>query len=298
MKWLISKKERMPMQRPPFDLIQPDETGTAVIFASPHSGREYPAAFVESAQLDELALRSSEDAFVDRLYGAAPEYGAPLLAARVPRAVVDFNRAPDELDPALIEGVRTPRRNPRVASGLGVIPRVVAAGRQIRCGKMALDEANQRLQNFYFPYHAALRDLVSSAQARFGFAVLIDCHSMPREALTNSAYAFKRRPDVVLGDRFGTTCAPEIMDAIESIFQEAGLNTARNLPFAGAHVIAAYGLPQKGQHAVQVEIDRSLYMNERLIEPRADFPEFQAKMTDIVRRLADLGRQEWKIAAQ
>ncbi|NOX72421.1 MAG: N-formylglutamate amidohydrolase, partial [Alphaproteobacteria bacterium] len=221
------------MARKPYILTMPENRDTAAVFTSPHSGRDYPWSFIRESQLDEKTIRSSEDAFVDRLYDMAPEFGAPLLCAAMPRAFVDVNRDAGDLDPALIYGVRQKGHNPRITSGLGVIPRVVGNSREIRRGKMGMYEAQQRLADFYHPYHEKLHDLLSEAREDFGFALLLDCHSMPRDALSATSYAFKKKPDIVLGDRFGAACAPELMEAVEKIFQGAGLEVSRNLPFAG-----------------------------------------------------------------
>jgi len=286
------------MQHPPFQLKIPATRSTAVVFAAPHSGRDYPWAFIRDSVLDEVTIRSSEDAYIDLLFETVPNAGAPFLICNVPRAYVDMNRAADELDPALIHDVRQSVINPRVASGLGVIPRVVANGRAIRRGKITLAEAQARLDHSYFPYHDTLARLLTEARDLFGFGLLFDCHSMPREALTSTSYAFSVRPDVVLGDRFGAACDPGIIEAAEAVFQAAGLRTARNLPFAGAFVAQKYGKPKNHQHVVQIEIDRSLYMDEALIEPRADFAAFQAVIAQVVTGLADIGRQDIRLAAQ
>ena len=281
---------------PPFRLSQPGQRTTAVVFASPHSGRDYSRAFLDRAALDPRAIRSSEDAFVDDLFACAPRHGAPLLAAVAPRAYVDVNRAPDELDPALIEGVRRAGHNPRVSSGLGVIPRVVAGGRCIYASRLTLAEARGRIDGFWQPYHAALRGLMAESREAFGEAILIDCHSMPHEAVDG---ARSMRPDVVLGDRFGAAAAPGVVERIETAFRRAGLRVARNAPFAGAYVAQAYGRPAYGSHAIQIEIDRALYMDEARIEPRADFAEFAALIEGIVTEVCAIGRgQSVPLAAE
>jgi len=281
-----------------FNLIRPKRRSTAVVFASPHSGRAYPWGFIRSSQLDEVTIRSSEDAFIDQLFEAAPSYGAPLLVALAPRAYVDLNRSEDELDPALILGLQKRRQNPRVAAGLGVIPRVVANGREIRSGKITLAEARTRMNVFYHPYHQTLRALMDESHAAFGKAILFDCHSMPHAALTATSYAFERKPEIVLGDRFGASCAPEIIDAAARLFEAAGLRVSRNLPFAGAYVTQTYGKPEKGMHALQIEIDRALYMDEQTIQPSRDFGAFRQLIGDVVGHLANLGRGEIKLAAE
>jgi len=295
------------MRIPAFRLLSPARRTTAVVFASPHSGRAYPPDFLRAAGLSPRLLRSSEDAFVDRLFAAAPACGAPLLLAQAPRAYVDLNRGPDELDPELIEGVARGGHNPRVASGLGVIPRVVAGGRVIRQGRITRAEAEARIAGWWQPYHARLQGLLDEARADFGTAILIDCHSMPHEviaggppagaAMAGAAQAggllrAARRPEVVLGDRFGASAAPGIVDRLAAAFEGAGLVVARNTPFAGAYVTRHYGRPSRGQHAVQVEIDRSLYMDERRVEPNADFEAFRTLMAGIVAGIAAIGRPD------
>lgn len=256
-----------------------------MIFASPHSGRDYAAAFLRQAVLDRQAIRSSEDAFVDRLFDMAPGLGAALLSARAPRAYIDLNRAADELDPAVIEGIQRAPHNPRVSSGLGVIPRVVAGGRAIYRGKLTLAEAEDRIVRFWHPYHHALAALIEDTRKTFGTAVLIDCHSMPHEAIEAHTRAGQPRPEVVLGDRFGVAAGREVMDHVEAAFAGAGLRVVRNAPFAGAYVAQAYGRPSRGVHVVQVEIDRALYMDEVRVEPSADFDSFRAKIADVVTEL-------------
>jgi len=279
-------------------LSEPDQPTTAAVFASPHSGRHYPWSFIRDSQLDEVTIRSSEDAFVDRLFESVPRQGATLLAAEVPRAFVDLNRAPDELDPALIAGVRQKGHNARISSGLGVIPRVVAGAREIRQGKISLTEARSRLERYYHPYHAKLADLMERNHRLFGRAILFDCHSMPHEAITSTAYAYGRPPDIVLGDRFGATASPDLTEAVETVFRDAGLTVSRNLPFAGAHVVQTYGKPALERHAIQIEIDRALYLDEANIRPNDNFDALQATLEKVVARLVVLGREALPLAAQ
>ena len=277
---------------PAYRIDLPERRLTSVVFATPHSGADYSSEFLSRAELDATEIRSSEDAFVDKLFASAPLCGAAILMARVPRAYVDLNRAPEELDPALIEGVGKGSNNPRVASGLGVIPRVVANGRAIYRGKMSIDEAHGRIEGYWRPYHDALQTLLDENHRSFGEAILVDCHSMPREALTQLGARPAGRPEIVIGDRFGSTAARHLVDEIESIFSEAGLRVARNIPFAGAHILQAYGRPSRGQHAIQIEIDRSIYMDEEAIAPSADFDAFQALMDGVVERIAQMGAPE------
>lgn len=278
------------MHHTAFDLFMPTRRDTAAVFASPHSGRDYPACFVEGSPLDRHVLRSSEDAFVDLLFGSAPDHGAPLLAARAPRAWVDMNRSPDELDPALIEGVPRSLVNPRVASGLGVIPRVVAGGRVIHRGRITAAEAQERLAVAWHPYHDALKTLMRDTRSAFGSVLLVDCHSMPHEAISAHTGPGRRIPDVVLGDRHGAACSVQVIDAVETAFRNAGFHVVRNSPFAGAYISQAYGRPSIGQHVVQVEIDRRLYMDEGRITPSADFEAVRRRLSLVVSELAEFGR--------
>ncbi|MEM7521106.1 MAG: N-formylglutamate amidohydrolase [Pseudomonadota bacterium] len=281
-----------------YHVTEPQALRSCVVFASPHSGREYPAAFLRATVLDEHAVRSSEDAFVDQLFAPAPEFGAAFLSAGAPRAFVDLNRAYDELDPALIEGVRRAGHNPRIASGLGVIPRVVANGRAIYRGKLSRSEAEERIALYWKPYHTKLQALLDAAHQRHGQAVLIDCHSMPREAIDGVVKAGMKRPDVVLGDRFGAAASGDVVDRVEAAFVGAGFTVTRNTPFAGAYITQAYGRPARGQHAVQVEIDRSLYMNETLIRPNGTFEEVRTALRQVVAEIARIGEGRVPLAAE
>jgi N-formylglutamate deformylase len=248
--------------------------------------------------LDQHSIRTSEDAFVDRLFDGATQVGAPFLKAGAPRAFVDLNRSADELDPALIEDVKGGGHNPRIASGLGVIPRVVANGRIIYSGKIPLEEAQARISGYYRPYHAALQRLLDESRRLFGEAILIDCHSMPHEAVEGVARSGKPRPEGVLGDRFGAAADSDIVDRIETAFLRAGLKVARNAPFAGAYITSHYGRPSRRQHAVQIEIDRSLYMNEQLIRPNNNFDAFRTLMQQVTAEVAEIGAQPQRLAAE
>ena len=267
----------------------PKTRSNCVVFSSPHSGRAYSAQFLRKSILDVHTIRSSEDAFVDDLFEAVPDHGSPLLLATAPRAYVDLNRSADELDPALIKGIRNASYNPRIVSGLGVIPRVVANARCIYRGKLTMAEAEERLNSCWHPYHSKLQELLAQTHARFGEAILIDCHSMPHEALDNLAKTMPRRPDVVLGDRFGAAASGEVMDMLEAAFADEGLRVVRNVPFAGAYTTQHYGRPSRRQHVVQVEIDRSLYMNEQMIRPNGNFKAMQAAVTRVIAKITAFG---------
>lgn len=281
-----------------YTLVRPMLRDTSVIFSSPHSGREYSAAFLAASGLDPLTIRSSEDAFVDQIFAPASDFGAPLLAARMPRAFLDLNRASDELDPAVVEGVTRTAHNPRVSSGLGVIPRVVANGRPIYTGKIRLAEAEARIARYWQPYHSALDALLCESHASFGEAVLIDCHSMPHEAIEAHIRPGHPRPDVVVGDRFGAAAGREIVERVEAAFAGAGLRVVRNAPFAGAYIAQAYGRPSRHQHVVQIEIDRALYMDESQIVPRSDIAGFLELMSKVIADIADIGRRRGALAAE
>lgn len=283
---------------PAYNLFMPDLRTTSVVFASPHSGREYPWSFVRRTVLDERTLRSSEDAFVDRLFDAAPQHGAPLLTAIAPRAWIDVNRASDELDPALIEDVQRGTHNPRVASGLGVVPRVVANGRSIYRGKISRQEADARIEEFWKPWHQALATLMDDSLALYGESILIDCHSMPHEAIETISHPRGSRPEIVLGDRFGAASGSDVVDKIEAALNAAGLRVARNAPFAGAFVTQNYGRPARNRHVVQMEIDRSLYMNEQHIRPNNNFAPFKALIDRVVADVTDIGRADLQMAAE
>lgn len=268
-----------------FDLTRPPHWRSGVIFASPHSGRVYPDWFLAESRLDPLLLRSSEDAFVDRLIASALGHGAVLMTARVPRCVVDLNRGPDEIDPLVVSGVAPAALNPRIMAGLGVIPRVVSQGRAIYDRPIPRAEAERRIDRFWRPYHHALSGLIDEAVARFGGAVLIDMHSMPRDAL---AHLPRPRPEFVLGDRNGGSASARIATEAAAAIQAEGFRLRRNSPFSGAYIAETYGRPRLNVHVLQLELDRSLYMNERMVEPRVDFGAFAARFDRILKQLANL----------
>ncbi|SFB04004.1 N-formylglutamate amidohydrolase [Poseidonocella pacifica] len=286
------------MTKAAYILHQPRTRQTSVVFSSPHSGCDYPASFLEQSTLDEHSIRSSEDAFVDQLIGSVTDYGAPLLSAVAPRAYLDLNRSAEELDPALIEGVRKLSHNPRVASGLGVIPRVVAGGRAIYSGKITQDEADRRISRHWYPYHERLRQLLTESHALFDEAILVDVHSMPHEAIEGIGRVGAPRPDVVIGDRFGASAGAGIVEQVEQALRGAGLRVARNAPFAGAYIVQTYGRPARNQHALQIEIDRSLYMDEREIRPNENFEEVRALLSGVMAEIAAIGQERLPLAAE
>jgi N-formylglutamate amidohydrolase len=249
------------------EVLRPDALTTPFIFSSPHSGRRYPAELLRMSRLDRHLLRQSEDGYVDLLFAAAPQFGAPLLRALFPRAWVDVNRARDELDQRMFADPlpsNADTRSTRVRAGLGVIPRIVADGQDIYDRKLRFFEARRRLADCYDTYHRELGGLINAARARFGCAVLIDCHSMP----SAGAIPFRdnERPlDIVLGDRFGASCSGAITALAEATLTGLGFRVSRNAPYAGGHVASAYGRPHEGVHVLQIEINRALYLDERRI---------------------------------
>jgi len=263
----------------PFRILRPARQTLPFVFASPHSGRIYPASLVEKSRLSALNLRRSEDAFVDELFAGAPGLGAPLIAARFPRAYCDVNRGAGELDPAMFSAplaVAADAPSPRVQAGLGVIPRIVRDGAEIYRGKLSPDEARTRIEFLHRPYHLALARLVEETLARFGAAIVIDCHSMP------SALAV---PDIVLGDRYGASAPPALTAWTENAFAGAGFSIVRNSPYAGGYTTALYGQSDVNCHALQIEINRSLYLEEDSMMRRVCFDAIQKRLTDALIKL-------------
>lgn len=267
----------------PFVLNRPANWTSGVIFSSPHSGSEYPDWFLESTSLPMSALRSSEDAFVDRLISCAPEFGAVALAARMPRCLIDLNRGPDEIDPLIVRGVARHPLNQRTIAGLGVIPRVVSQGRTIHDRPITRFEAERRIDTYWRPYHQIMNSLISEALAKFGQAIVIDMHSMPREALS---HLHGERPEFVLGNRYGLSAAARVLDIIAHAIEIEGWSIRRNSPFSGAYICSTYGRPGQNVHVVQVEIDRSLYMDEARILPLPSFDAFASRLNNVIRKLA------------
>lgn len=278
-----------------FDIRSPEPHTVPLVFASPHSGNDYPADFVAGARLDPVALRRSEDGFVDDLFAAAPAYGAPLLRALFPRAFIDANREPFELDQAMFSD-RLPdyvnTESSRVAAGLGTIAKVVSSGQDIYPSKLTFAEAAARIDSYYRPYHKALETLIGETRRKFGYCVVVDCHSMPSIGGPLDPDAGRGRADFIIGDCFGTTCAPYISDAIERTIAGFGYAVARNKPFAGGFTTRHYGQPHDGVHTVQIEINRALYMDELNIRKNDNFDRVAAQMTDVVAALAHLTAQD------
>lgn len=279
---------------PMVKLAMPREQTAPVVFASPHSGRDYPAAFVASSRLDPETLRRSEDSFVDELFGSAPEHGAPLIAAQFPRAYCDPNREPYELDPSMFSDPLPQfanTRSPRVAAGLGTIARVVSSGAEIYGGKLRLAEAEQRIAECYRPYHDRLGQLVADTKARYGWSLLVDCHSMPSVGGPMDRDTGINRVDMVLGDCFGAACASIVTQTAEDSLRAMGYRVVRNTPYAGGFTTRHYGQPRQGSHALQIEINRSLYMDERSHQPNAGFGRLQSHLDQVIAALVGLARE-------
>ena len=270
---------------PPFTVRCAAEQRVPFVFNSPHSGRFYPPRFLAMSRLDAAAIRRSEDCYVDELFAGAVGLGAPLLAANFPRAYLDANREPWELDPRMFcepLPAHANARSARVAGGLGTVPRLVGEGQEIYAGKLPVSEAVLRVETVYKPYHERLKRLLAGTHARFGFAVLIDCHSMPASIRLGDSGV---RPDFIVGDRFGVACAPALSEAAIEILSGMGYAVAHNKPYAGGFITEHYGRPAKGQHALQIEVNRGLYMDERTFERTAGFA---ALASDLTRFAADV----------
>lgn len=267
------------LEKSPVRLVRPPVQRLPFVFASPHSGRTYPQDFVTASALSPLALRRSEDAYVDELFGAVVEFGCPFVTAEFPRAYVDVNRAPGELDPDMFDAplevaVETP--GPRVQAGLGVIPRVVRDGIGIYRGRLDPGEAERRLALLYRPYHAALATLVEETWQRFGCVVVIDCHSMP---------SIPAVPEMVFGDCHGTAATPALIRHVERAFSAQGFATARNAPYAGGYTTHLYARRDVGVHALQIEINRALYLDEEAVTKAARFAGIKGRITAALRQL-------------
>lgn len=273
---------------PPFDIVEPAIWRAPIIFNSPHSGSIYPQEFLDASRIDVVALRRSEDSFVDELIADLSARGFPVVRVHFPRSYVDVNREPYELDPRMFNG-RLPSfantRSMRVAGGLGTIPRVVGDGQEIYRERLEVDDALTRIETLYKPYHRALRRLINQAHQRFGTAILIDCHSMPSIGISRDE---PRRPDIVVGDRYGTSCAGIVAETVEASFGRLGYSHGRNRPYAGGFITEHYGNPASGLHAVQIELNRAIYMDERRRERTARFGRIAADFAVLAEALTQL----------
>lgn len=277
---------------PPFEITEPAETRGPVLFNSPHSGSTYPREFLATSRLDIATLRRSEDSFVDELIAGVVARGYPLMRAHFPRCFVDVNREPYELDPRMFEG-RVPAfantRSMRVAGGLGTVARVVGDAQEIYDQRIPVNDALRRIETLYKPYHRALRQLFTRLHRDFGAAVLVDCHSMPSTA---GARDERPRPEFVLGDRYGTSCIGVVGETVEKTLRGMGYTVSRNKPYAGGFITEHYGNPAAGLHAIQLEINRALYMDERRYERSPSFARLAADMETLAMRLGDIPLEE------
>ncbi|CDZ53787.1 N-formylglutamate amidohydrolase [Neorhizobium galegae] len=270
-----------------FEVREPATQTVPFVFNSPHSGSFYPPEFLAESGLDSLAIRRSADHYVDELFADAPELGAPLLLAHFPRAYLDVNREPYELDPRMFDGPLPPFVNigsMRVAGGLGTIPRIVAENMEIYRRRLPVDEAMSRIETIYKPYHACLRKLIARTHARFGLAILIDCHSMPGNIRLSGSDV---RPDFIIGDRYGTSASAELSRAAMQFLEGMGFSAVRNKPYAGGFITEHYGRPVRGLHALQIEINRALYVDEMTLARRPEFPVIAAALSTFMRQMAD-----------
>jgi N-formylglutamate amidohydrolase len=278
----------------PIERREPVGTPVPLVLSSPHSGAYYPRDFVEASPLELAALRKSEDCYVDELFGDGPDHGAPLLRALYPRAYVDVNREPYELDPDMFEQplpafVNT--TSARVAAGLGTIARIVGNRREIYRGKLSFAEAERRITGVHKPYHQALRALVARARQQFGFCILLDCHSMPSSGLPMDPDGDGRAVDIVLGDRNRASCHGALPDAVHSYLSAAGYNVIRNNPYAGGYTTHHYGDPAGGIHALQIEINRAIYMDETTLQRRPGFAQLRNDLSRLIRHIIAFGAE-------
>jgi N-formylglutamate amidohydrolase len=272
----------------PFEIVEPAQWRAPIIFNSPHSGSAYPPEFLNASRIDLAALRRSEDSFMDELIGGLSEKGFPTVTVNFPRSYVDVNREPYELDPRMFSG-RLPSfantRSMRVAGGLGTIPRVVGDGQEIYRERLSVDDALVRIEALYKPYHRALRRLINKAHQAFGTVIVVDCHSMPSIGVSRDE---PRRPDVVIGDRYGTSCAGLLPDMVEDTMSRLGYSVGRNKPYAGGFITEHYGNPASGLHTIQLELNRAIYMDERRRERSERFAQVAADFAHLADALASV----------
>ncbi len=274
----------------PFEIVEPVRWRAPIIFNSPHSGAIYPRAFLEACRIDLPTLRRSEDSFMDEMIDGLAGAGFAVVKANFPRCYVDVNREPYELDPRMFSG-RLPSfantRSMRVAGGLGTIPRVVGDGQEIYRERLKVEEGLARIETLYKPYHRALRRLIGKVFDTFGTVILVDCHSMPSVGIARDE---PRRPDIVIGDRYGTSCAAHLPVVVEDAFAARGYSLGRNKPYAGGFITEHYGNPASGLHAIQIELNRAIYMNERKRERSDRFPRVVADFAALAATLAAVPR--------
>ncbi len=271
-------------------LHEPKSQISPVIFTSPHSGRNYLKSFLNDSQLDKHSIRLSEDAFVDEIFSSAPSFGACLLKALSPRAYVDLNRAAWELDPTMFNEDLPPHiitKSPYIAAGLGTVPKIVASGKEISNRKFSFAEIEKRILMHYFPYHQTLDNLIKEKKKYFNSILIVDCHSMPSDK-SNTRKTSDALPDIVLGDNNGFACGSETLGLISDLFLKNNFTIAKNKPYAGGFTTQNYGQPSKGVHVIQIEINRSLYMNETRIIKNENFSALVERINRIIAELTKL----------
>lgn len=273
---------------PAFTVMEPADQRVPFVFNSPHSGRNYTSQFLSAIRLNRSSIRKSEDYRVDELFSGAVQQGCPMLVANFPRAFLDVNREPYELDPQMFDDklpdfVNT--RSARVAGGLGTIARIVSENEDIYNRKLTCEEGFERIETIYKPYHAALHEILTRTHDNFGYCVLVDCHSMPS---VGTGGLRRTRPDIVLGDRYATSCAQKITWAAAKFLAKLGYCVEINKPYAGGFISEHYGRPDDGFHAIQIEINRGLYMNEKRLERSKRFSQVQEDMTRFIGRLVSV----------
>lgn len=266
----------------PVIVNRPNQRTTPILAASPHSGRIYPPDLIAQTAIPLELLRRSEDAYVDLLIEDAVDAGMTVIAAPFPRVFIDPNRSTDELDPVVFSDFTLPdgTMTPHVQAGLGIIPRISANGRGLYREPLPLTEGRRRIADYYRPYHGAIDVELKAARDVFGIAILLDFHSMPAAAASGA--------DIVLGDRFGKSCSDDVIEAVETRFREAGLSVRRNRPYAGGFTTAFYGKPAYGFHAVQIEINRGLYLDEGRVTRSGTFDQLKTVMIGVLSGLADI----------
>ena len=266
---------------PPIEVIYPEGGLAPLVVSSPHSGWIYPPSLLAAVSIQMAELRRLEDGCVDRLFEGAPALGAPLLRARFARAYIDPNRDVYDLDPELFRPPLPPhvKESSKARAGLGTIPSRIG-GRRIYHGTLPFAEAERRIDLAYAPYHRALQRLLSQAQAEFGNVLLLDCHSMP-SLTADGGPGGAEAVDMALGDRYGRSCAPLVIDHADRFLRRAGYRVGRNRPYAGGQITARYGRPEVGLNALQIEVRRDLYMDERTLEPGPGL----APLAEVIRAL-------------
>ncbi|MCS0504126.1 N-formylglutamate amidohydrolase [Ancylobacter mangrovi] len=279
------------MVDPTFEIVEPARLSAPFLFNSPHSGVIYPRAFVEQSRLPLQTLRRSEDTLVDALFRDVTQSGMAFMRAHFPRCYLDLNREPYELDPRMFEG-RLPAfantRSMRVSGGLGTIARIVGEAQEIYARRIPIDDAIVRIETLYKPYHRALRQRMVQMQRAFGVAVLVDCHSMPSGCHRDE----RSRVDMVIGDRYGTSCAPVLPDIMETELRRRGYSVVRNKPYAGGFITEHYGNPASGMHALQIEINRALYMDEPTYQASERFDALRQDLLDVAQALSRIAQIE------